>query len=88
MSVDLHYLDGLEGPSMAELAEIEAEVPLIEAEVEWLDAQITVLAVGLNEVTRQMVRRARRERLRAACTVLAARAVRPRCHATSPDRVA
>lgn len=88
MNADLHYLDGLEGPSMAELAEIDAEMPLIEAEVDWLDAQITVLRIGLNEVTRQMVRRAQRERLRAACTVLAARAARPRRHVTGPDRVA
>ncbi|MDM4721361.1 DUF6284 family protein [Micromonospora sp. WMMA1363] len=74
MSFDLDDA-GLEGPSVDDLAEIEAEMPLIEAEVLLLDAQIAVLRFGPSEVTRQQVRRARRRVLREACALLAARAV-------------
>ncbi|NIL56218.1 DUF6284 family protein [Salinispora arenicola] len=71
-------LDGLDGPTSTDLAELSAEMPLIEAEVLLLDAQIAVLRLGLTDVTRQKVRRARRRVLREACALLAARAARPR----------
>lgn len=70
-------LDGLDGPTSTDLADLSAEMPLIEAEVLLLDAQIAVLRTGLTDVTRQKLRRARRRVLREACALLAARAARP-----------
>ena len=63
------------GPSAADLAEIEQELPLIEAEVLLLDAQIIVLTGdgGPTELDWQRLRRAQRRVLREARALLAAR---------------
>lgn len=71
-------LDGLDGPTSTDLAELSAEMPLIEAEVLLLDAQIAVLRLGLTDVTRQQVRRAQRQVLREARDLLAVRVPGPR----------
>lgn len=51
-----------EGPSAAELAEIEREWPLIAAELDLLDAEIAVLSVEgrVSVLDRRRVRRAER----------------------------
>ncbi|MEV6694372.1 DUF6284 family protein [Micromonospora sp. NPDC051196] len=68
------------GPSAADLAEIEQELPLIEAEVLLLDAQIIVLtgAAGPNELDWQRLRRAQRRVLREARALLAVRSAASR----------
>jgi len=38
-----HRLLSLDGPTVADLAAIEAEQPLLDAELAWLDAEITLL---------------------------------------------
>jgi hypothetical protein len=51
-----------DGPTAADLADIEREWPLIEAEMELLDAEITALTAGgrVSELDRRRVRRAQR----------------------------
>ncbi|MDX2939063.1 DUF6284 family protein [Streptomyces ipomoeae] len=51
--------DGFDGPTAAELNEIELEMPLIEAEVDLLDARIKAMDRPANEVDARRVRRAR-----------------------------
>jgi hypothetical protein len=62
-----------EGPSAAELAEIEQEWPLIAAELELLDAEISCITAGpaASVLDRRRIRRAQRKVL-AAGRVLAA----------------
>ncbi|WP_405101492.1 DUF6284 family protein [Micromonospora sp. NBC_01412] len=64
------------GPTAADMAEIERELPLIEAEVLLLDAQIIVLTsdAGPTELDWQRVRRAQRRVLREARAFLAVQA--------------
>jgi hypothetical protein len=60
-----------EGPSLAELAEIEAEWPVIEAEMALVDAEVAVLT-GPHRPGRQRLRAAERDVV-AAWVVFAAR---------------
>lgn len=52
-------------PTAADLAAIEAEMPVIEAGVELVDAQIAALDSPVPEVTIRRIRRARRKLLAA-----------------------
>ncbi|MEV5597585.1 DUF6284 family protein [Streptomyces sp. NPDC052496] len=52
-------------PTAADLAAIDAEMPVLVAEVELLDAQIAALDTPLTEVTARRIRRARRKLLAA-----------------------
>jgi len=56
------YLDGITGPTQADLDAIEAEWPVIEAELDVLDAQISALVAPCPLDTRR-IRRARRHLL-------------------------
>ncbi|MEU8406894.1 DUF6284 family protein [Micromonospora sp. NPDC048842] len=74
MSYDLHT--DPQGPSLDDLAAIEREMPLIDAEVLLLDAEITILCAdpAPSDLDWQRVRRARRQVMREARSLLAARA--------------
>ncbi|TDB78410.1 DUF6284 family protein [Micromonospora sp. KC721] len=63
------------GPTAADLAAIEHEMPLIEAEVLLLDAQIAILCAepAPSDLDWQRVRRAQRQVMRQARALLAAR---------------
>lgn len=65
-----------QGPSAADLAVTEQEMPLIEAEVLLLDAQISILCAEPvpSDLDWQRVRRAQRRVLREARALLAAHA--------------
>jgi hypothetical protein len=59
---DEHEATANEGPSLAELAEVEREWPLIAAELDLLDAEIAVLSAEgrVTALDRRRVRRAER----------------------------
>jgi hypothetical protein len=74
--IPLHAADS-EGPSGAEMAEIEQEWPLIAAELDLLDAEISALtaAPAVSVLDRRRIRRAERRFLAAKRELAAAEAV-------------